>query len=189
MKRLLWVFAIAILVAAGAACRPGADESVSTVDVERAAAALQPFKEQLVAALTDALGEGGPHNAIRVCRERAPEIAASLSIDGVRMGRSSHRLRNPSNAPAPWVESLVQAFLENPGQATPRAVRLDDSTFGYVEPIRMVSFCLSCHGPSIEPELEAVIDDLYPEDRATGFRVGDLRGVFWVTMPLSSIGS
>ena len=40
--------------------------------------------------------------------------------------------------------------------------------------------CLNCHGKDIDREVVARIDALYPEDRARGYAVGDLRGVFWV---------
>ena len=159
--------------------------TVSAADRERARAALAPFKEQLVEALTGQLGEGGPENAIRICRERAPEIAAELSVNGVRMGRTSHKTRNPANAPEAWVEPLLAAYLEEPTNPKPRAVRLDETTFGYVEPIYVVHFCLSCHGPRVEPALLEEIQSLYPDDQATGFRADDLRGLFWVTMPLA----
>ncbi len=163
------------------ACRQAAPE-VPAEDLARAQAELLPFKEQMLDALTTSL-EAGPANAISVCRERAPEIAAALSVDGVEMGRTSHRLRNPKNAPPPWAEPLLAAYLEDPAREGPMAVYIDESTIGYVEPIRAVSFCLSCHGPAVEPELLEEIRSLYPEDRATEFRTGDLRGLFWLTMP------
>jgi hypothetical protein len=166
-----------------AACRQEPAE-VSPQDLERAQAALQPFKEKLVEALMGAINEGGAENAIAVCRERAPAIAAELSVGGVQMGRPSHRVRNPANAPRPWMEPLLAAYLEEPTNTKARAVRLDDATFGYVEPIYVMSFCLSCHGPSIEPGLQETIRSLYPEDQATGFHMNELRGLFWVTMPL-----
>lgn len=166
-----------------AACRQGA-EPVAPADIERAQQALVPFKEKLIGALTGALQEGGPGGAIAVCRERAPQIAAELSVGGVRMGRTSHKTRNPANEPEPWMEPLLAAYLEEPENTGPRAVRLDESTFGYVEPIYTVHFCLSCHGPSVESALLETISSLYPQDRATGFRANELRGLFWVTMPL-----
>ena len=166
-----------------AACRQE-PAGVPEQDLERAQAALQPFKAQLVDALMGAINEGGAENAIAVCRERAPEIAAELSVGGVQMGRTSHRVRNPDNAPRPWVQPLLTAYLEEPTDTEPRAVRLDDETFGYVEPIYVMSFCLSCHGPSIEPGLLQTIRSLYPQDQATGFHMSDLRGLFWVTMSL-----
>jgi len=173
---------VATLLLAGCqAAQPTAE--VSPREMEQAKNALEPFKEQLVDALTGALEEGGPETAIAICREKAPQIAAELSVDGIRMGRTSHRLRNPANAPEPWVEPLLAAYLEEPENSQPRAVRLDDSTIGYVEPIYAMSFCLSCHGPSLEPTLEETIRSLYPEDQATGFRMNDVRGLFWVTLP------
>lgn len=166
-------------------CGQAPPEPVGIADVESAQAALLPFKERLLAALTGALDEGGPVNAISVCRDEAPRIAAELSVDGVTMGRTSHRVRNPANAPEAWVEPLLAEYVEDPSLQEPRAVRLGDGTFGYVEPIRAAAFCMSCHGPSVEPELMAEIRSLYPEDQATGFKVGDLRGLFWVRLPLS----
>ena len=177
---VLCLAALACLLLPG--CAKEADEEIGEQEIERAQAALAPFKEQLQAALVGSL-EQGPENAIDVCRIEAPRIAASASTGGIRMGRTSHRLRNPDNALESWVEPILAAYLEDPEAAAPRAVRLDEGTIGYVEPIRLHHYCLKCHGPSVEPELTAKIRELYPEDRATDFRVGELRGVFWVTMP------
>jgi hypothetical protein len=180
------VLAVAFGLSAVLACQQaGERDPVSRAEMERAQETLAPFKSELVDALTGALGDGTPETAIHVCRERAPEIAARLSVDGVEMGRTSHKTRNPANAPRPWVEPLLAAYLEDPENAQPRAVYIDDSTVGYVEPIYVMSFCLSCHGPQIEPDLLSEIQSVYPEDRATGFRANDLRGLFWVTMPRS----
>jgi len=170
----------------------GCQESAETVpqaEMDRAQETLAPFKEELVDALMGTLQEGSPTDAIYVCRERAPEIAARLSVDGVRMGRTSHKTRNSANAPDPWIEPLLAAYLENPADTKPRAVFVDDSTLGYVEPIYVMSFCLSCHGSSIEPALLEEIQSVYPDDQATGFMANDLRGLFWVTMPRDETGS
>jgi len=180
------ILGVALLLAGCQAAQTTTE--VSPQEMERAKNTLQPLKEQLVDALTGALQEGDAESAIAVCREIAPQIAAELSVDGVRMGRTSHRLRNPDNAPEPWIEPLLAAYLEDPENPKPRAVRLDDSTIGYVEPIYAMSFCLSCHGPSIEPALNETILSLYPEDQATDFRMNDLRGLFWVTMPSDANG-
>jgi hypothetical protein len=181
------VFTVVLVMAGVMACQQASETTeVSEADMERARAALTPFKEELVEALMGALGEGGPETAIHVCRERAPEIAARLSVDGVQMGRTSHKTRNPSNAPQPWVEPLLAAYLEDPEETAPRAVHVNDTTVGYVEPIYVMSFCLSCHGPSVEEGLLAEIQSVYPEDQATGFKANDLRGLFWVTLPRST---
>jgi hypothetical protein len=49
---------------------------------------IKPFKKQLMAALKAGMQQGGPAEAIGVCREQAPQIAAGLSVDGVQMGRA-----------------------------------------------------------------------------------------------------
>ena len=44
--------------------------------------------------------------------------------------------------------------------------------------------CLQCHGTpnqDIAPETLAAIQKLYPDDKATGFKLGDLRGLWRVT--------
>lgn len=151
----------------------------------RGAALLAPFKQQLQQALQEGLAQG-PVAAISACRVKAPEIAGALSRDGVRMGRSSNRLRNPANAPSPWVAAILDDYLADPGRRAPRGVDLPDGRRGYVEPILTKPLCLSCHGESLAPAVEARIRELYPQDQATGFRVGDLRGVFWVEFPAGS---
>ena len=45
--------------------------------------------------------------------------------------------------------------------------------------------CLQCHGKvdDLAPEVRDVLAKNYPQDRATGFAAGDLRGWFWVEVP------
>lgn len=81
------------------------------------------------------------------------------------------------------MEPILARYLEQPGDRAPQSVALGDDRRGYVEPILLQPLCLTCHGASLAPELQSRIDELYPDDRATGFEVGDLRGVFWVEYP------
>jgi len=140
------------------------------------------FKRHLQDALRAGLTEG-PVEAIAACRLRAPEIASRLSRDGVRVGRTSHRLRNPANAPPDWVRPILDAYLANPSARTPRTTALPNGRSGYVEPILAQPLCLTCHGQALAPDVAARIRELYPEDEAVGFEVGDLRGVLWVELP------
>ena len=171
-----WSFVVAGLsLAAGVA---HADEAA----LARGAKLLAPFKSDLQQALRQGLAEG-PVEAIAACRLHAPEIAKAHSHDAVRVGRTSHRLRNPSNAPPDWVAPILDAYVASSAERAPRAVSLSGGTSGYVEPILLQPPCLACHGDALAPEVAARIGELYPEDRAVGFQVGDLRGVFWVELP------
>lgn len=151
-------------------------------ELARGAELLAPFKKNLQQALKSALAEG-PGEAIQVCRVKAPGIAEALSVDGVRVGRSSHRLRNPDNTAPGWVAPVMQAYLDDPSSRIPQVVELADKRWGYVEPIIVQPLCLTCHGSALAPEVAARISELYPEDRAVGFDAGDLRGVFWLEFP------
>ena len=159
----------------------GGSEPVSEAEIERAKAYLQPFKKQLRLALKEGLRDG-PNNAVWVCRDKAPGIAAGLTGDGIEIGRTSHRVRNPANAPKPWMEPLLAEYIDRGDDRAPRAVRLEDGSIGYVEPIYVQPLCLQCHGGDIPAPLESRIAELYPSDVATGFASGDFRGLFWVRL-------
>ena len=77
----------------------------------------------------------------------------------------------------------MQAYVGQRGNWQPVSVPLANGRRGYVEPIVMQPLCLACHGETLAPEVAEQIAAEYPEDRATGFRVGDFRGVFWVEYP------
>lgn len=145
-----------------------------------AAAAVASLKQELVAELTAAIAQGGPENAIEVCRVRAPQIARAASKPGLSVGRTSHKLRNPANLAPDWVAPLLAAYVAGERANEPAAVVLDGGRTGYVEPLATAPMCLACHGESIAPAVAAKLAALYPEDRATGFRAGELRGLAWV---------
>jgi hypothetical protein len=147
--------------------------------IRRGAETVAPFRSRLMAALQAGLAEG-PDRAIDACRVEAQAIAAASGGPGVTVGRSSHRLRNPANAPRPWVQPLLDGFVASPATAAPRAVALPGGGVGYVEPIVLQPMCLTCHGATLAPAVQARIAALYPRDEATGFAPGDLRGVFWI---------
>ncbi len=151
-------------------------------ELARGAELLAPFKQDLKKALKSGLAEG-PAEAIRVCRVKAPAIATALSVDGVRVGRSSHKLRNPDNTAPEWVSPVMRVYLDDPSSRKPHITELGADTWGYVEPIVVQPLCLTCHGSELPPDIAMQIADLYPEDRAVGFDVGDLRGVFWLEFP------
>jgi hypothetical protein len=159
---------------------------ISGKEIELAQAAVGSYKKALQTKLREALREG-PENAIDVCQIKAPEIAKGLSVDGVAVGRTSHRLRNPKNAPAPWLEPLLAAYL-NEGDDNPwRAVRLDDGSIGYAEPIYVQPVCLKCHGGDLTDTVARNIAGAYPDDEAVGFAAGEFRGLFWATLDAESL--
>lgn len=155
-------------------------------EVPRGAVLLGPMKTELKEALMAGM-QKGPSSAISVCKVQAPAIADSLSVEGVKIGRTSHRLRNPENRAPAWVNGVLQAYLRDDDDRPPQVVPLANGREGYVEPIMTQPLCLTCHGTNLAPDVAMQIDRMYPDDEATGFEVDDLRGVFWVEYPASAV--
>lgn len=176
------IVGIAALTVAAAAA------SAADAPAPRGAELIAPFKLELQQALKAGLAEG-PDEAVAACNTRAPAIAASRSVDGVRVGRTSHRLRNPANASPEWVEPILAAYLADASNRTPVTVEIGPGRAGYVEPIVMLPLCETCHGAAIPSELVSRIRALYPQDQATGFAAGELRGVFYVEYPVVEVAT
>ena len=163
----------------GAAPQPGDFPAAAA----RAQEALVPFKQSLMQALKQGMSEGGPVTAIDKCQLEAPVIAATLSTADIHVGRSSHKLRNPGNAPTDWQQAAIDHYLANPEDRAPQTYSLAKGLRGYVEPIIAQPLCLACHGTNLSPDVSKVLAEKYPHDQATGFKEGELRGIFWVTLP------
>ena len=151
--------------------------------MEVASAALMPFRMELMRTLGGAMEEGGPVHAIDTCNTQAQAVTASHQGE-VTLGRTSNRLRSPANTPQEWVAPILEAFAAaEPAELAPVVVELDDGGWGYAEPILLAQdLCLNCHGTKgeqISDEVQAILDERYPDDAATGYSVGDFRGIFW----------
>ena len=149
--------------------------------LRRAVAAQQEMAHTMMAELTSELESGGSAGAIVVCRDMAPMIADAVSTEhGLAIGRTSQRLRNPSNTGPEWVSMVVdEGFDELATFAGP------GGELGVTLPIRTAAPCLACHGPSdgLDSEILTALAENYPDDRAVDFAEGDLRGWFWVEVP------
>ncbi|MBL9156915.1 MAG: DUF3365 domain-containing protein [Verrucomicrobiales bacterium] len=187
------IFLIPLLLAGGVSCnRPTADESkadmgvVSPAEGERAAvigaAAAKTLMENLGGQLKAALAAGGPVSAIRVCQQVAMPLtgAAGSSIEGVSVRRVTLKPRNPANQPDA-TDSAVLAAMQ--AQAKPEVeIRRVDGTIRYYHPLPVQEVCLTCHGDpaTFPPELSSILVELYPDDKATGYQTGELRGAIRV---------
>lgn len=150
------------------------------------------FATELQSTLLAAIEADGPASAIGVCKHAAPQIAAAQASEGWTLSRTALRVRNPGNAPTVWQRDVLlswQAQLdagEVEDVASLEWFELHDGQLRYMRAIPLGGVCLGCHGPveQISDEVKAALAEQYPEDQATGFEVGQLRGAFVVTGPL-----
>ena len=149
---------------------------------DRALAARDAMFTSLKGRLMEVVGSEGPAAAISVCSKEAPQIAKQVSEEhGLKIGRTSFRLRNPDNATPTWAKQLVADRVAEPTYLT------QEGKFAALLPIRIQAQCLMCHGPedTIPPPVKEALAEHYPKDQATGFQDGDLRGWFCVEVPAS----
>ena len=147
---------------------------------DKALLARDAMFKSLKGRLVEVVGTEGPVAAIEVCSREAPQIADQVSQEhGLAIGRTSFRLRNPDNSPPEWAARLVEDRVAEPTYLT------NDGRFAALLPIRLQPECLMCHGQEGEilPAVADALAEHYPQDKATGFREGDLRGWFWVEVP------
>lgn len=197
MKRKRWGAALAALVVLWPATGLPGDSSAEEEALSRSRSAVASLQRALLHALSEALTEGGAFVAVEVCREKAPLLAEAVSKEnGVPVRRTALKVRNPDNAPDEWERTVLQDFDERCRQGEdPRTmerweVRSEEGrpVFRYLKAISMGEPCLRCHGPSLEETLARRLRELYPKDRAVGFRAGDLRGAFSVRVFLRPRG-
>jgi hypothetical protein len=194
MKRLVTQLGLVILATAG--CNDKSKETVKTTGVkdnalqiiagsiltESEKSGLLAAKEELFTRLSgrlmNAMSTNGPAAAIEVCQVEAKSIAEEVGKGAnVKIGRTGVRLRNTTNQPPSWALKLVADRTD-----TPVFAKLSDERSVALLPIKLQAQCLMCHGPSeqISSDVKEKLTELYPQDQATGFSEGELRGWFWV---------
>lgn len=204
MTKTVWSWWRSLAAIGGAVALAGcAAESEPTADpppldeaavAARSAPIAQAFAADLKTQLKSALETGGPKSAVSVCSQVAPALAEAASEEsGARVTRIAARNRNPAGGVPPEWRAHYEALAAAPtadGKPAKRIWRADDGQVHFLSAIPMAEKpCSTCHGRDIDPALKAHIESLYPEDAATGFAPGDLRGALLISWPAGSFSA
>jgi Protein of unknown function (DUF3365) len=153
---------------------------------QRAQQAFAKFQATLIQRMNDELARGGPAAALSVYRDEAARLTANLGREyNMRIGRTSHRLRNAHNVPPQWAAPYVKESLAADAKAAPTWVVDMGPIVGVIAPLETREACTLCHGPQdkLPPAIVNAIRASYPGDRATGFSAGQVRGWIWAEVP------
>ncbi|MFZ5628388.1 MAG: Tll0287-like domain-containing protein [Spirochaetota bacterium] len=180
------LLATSLLVLTGCGKKPLAEEQA----LRFAAATMQDVLPGMIKTLQEKVTKEGAAAAVPFCREFAPSYGkektgewaakarAELGASSFRFRRVSVKNRNPNNAPETRQAEILQQWES--GQIKP-AFYQAEGKFYTMHPIRVAQpLCLSCHGDAatLDKKAAAEIAKLYPQDKATGYKLGDLRGAF-----------
>jgi hypothetical protein len=165
------------------------EEKVSQVpekeneQITRGNAAVKAVFASLSSELKAALQREGVPGAVQYCNTRALPITDSVSQAlGVSVQRVTNQPRNAQNKLTEADEAAWAHFAATKPAVKPAGI-LDDSNVFY-KPIFVQPLCLNCHGTPGKDLMEenyAAIKELYPEDKAINYSMGDLRGLWKVS--------
>lgn len=132
-----------------------------------------------------ALQDGGVQHAVDYCHLQANPITDSISkVYEAEISRISDKFRNPANKPGELDLTVIEAYKKqlSEGQELQPHLELTSDQVIFYSPILLLNpACLQCHGEpasTMEQENYELIKSRYPEDLATGYKLGDLRGVW-----------
>ena len=183
------VLAAAILLSVASA---NAQEPAWVGEARKVAGSVPP---KLLAVLTEEIGKNGPEGAILVCRDKAPQLAKAASDEtGWSVRRVSLRNRNPRAVPDGWERAALEDFDRRAasGESATTLEKAEIVTEGgtqsyrYMRALPTQPLCLNCHGSpeQLTPAVLEKLKALYPDDKAVGYRPGDIRGAITIRKPV-----
>jgi hypothetical protein len=145
--------------------------------------------EKIRSLLLQEIDKGGFSSAVRVCSELAQEMTLQFNAQtGHHVRRISLKYRNPKNVPDAYEQRKLEEFniLNQKKELSKEYSEIVEEQgkkyLRYLRPLIVAPVCVNCHGPkeNIPPEVKTILAERYPDDRATGFLVGDVRGAITV---------
>jgi len=165
------------------------DDNLDTLNAE-AMAIVKKFAGSLKPQLKAALESGGPVNAIEVCSTQAPDIANKLGIEnGWDIKRVSLKARNSHSAkPDAWETRVLQDFNDRQaaGESAKKMTHSEmmGDEFRFMKAQGVEPICLTCHGEKLSSPVFEALQKHYPDDMATGYSLGQIRGAFSLSKKL-----
>lgn len=150
--------------------------------VQQAQIKVKEFGGALLHTVQSSMQAGGAEQAIQSCQLLAPQLANQASSNGWEVARTSLKVRNPANQPDAWEQQVLEKFAQQAVQGVAvselKYTEFVEGKFRYMQAIEIKQPCLACHGQQISPQIQEKLTQLYPNDQAIGYQLGELRGAF-----------
>ena len=163
----------------------GTGKAVDTADILKQGDSItNRVQKLLLSNVMQAMKAGGPVNAVAFCNVHALSLTDSLEGEyNCIIQRVSDKYRNPANKPTETdLEVMTKMSSTNPMK--PLLVT-ENGRMIYYKPIKIaMPACLTCHGGAgkeIDSKTLEIISQKYLGDLATGYKEGDLRGLWKIT--------
>jgi len=147
----------------------------------------QSLLKQLAPKLKHELQTNGLMSAMAFCNENAYILTEEINLrqlEGTSVKRISLQERNPANIPSADEKEVLESMqeLHKKKKLPSFIVKEKDKSYKYYKPLVIKKeVCLKCHGDiSKNEELSSFMKEHYPEDKATNYKMNDLRGAILV---------
>jgi hypothetical protein len=186
MNRKIFLFAVVVISSLLLNC---SDKEIEVTEEQ---------KEQMRTTTADFMGElknillnqmqiNGVISALDVCSDTAQVLTNEFGLQGgVFIRRVSFKNRNKNNFPDDYEQNVLNSFHEMMSnnkldEKTEQVELVKEGEFTYLrymKPILIQPECLNCHGNenTMREEVSKQIAERYPDDKARGYKPGDLRG-------------
>ncbi len=145
------------------------------------------FMVQLKNILIKQIKSEGTLSAVAVCSDTAQVLTNNFGLKkGVYIKRVSFKNRNKHSVPDEFEARILKEFeqikkegkLNSDTEHFEIIIENDYQYLRYMKPIKIGAACLKCHGneEKISTEVKELIVKKYPDDKAVGYKNGDLRG-------------
>ncbi|WCO02865.1 c-type heme family protein [Psychroserpens ponticola] len=129
----------------------------------------------------------GVIEALAFCNEQAYPLTDSMSVvHNANIKRVSDKPRNQNNQANSFEINKIETFkkqLKNKLEIEPIVAEIEEKVHVYY-PIITNDMCLKCHGTpnqSVTNETLNKLQQLYPNDKALGYNINEIRGIWSVT--------
>lgn len=116
-------------------------------------------------------------------------VGAAASTDLLSFRQTSLKYRNPKNKPDFYEDAVLKKLDRgtiDPSKIYSERVTTDGQAFlRMYKPLIISASCLICHGTA--DSIPPLIKELYKEDLATGYKLGDIRGVISAKKRVSDV--
>ena len=144
-------------------------------------------KGQLGKNLMGTIKKKGTKEAVTFCNERAYALTDSMeTVNNAKIKRVSDKPRNQNNKANAVELAHIESFktMVTSQEEVKPIVEEEGNTVHFYLPITTNSMCLQCHGTpnkELKTDTYKTIKGLYPNDKAIGYDVNQVRGIWSIT--------
>ncbi|MFK7947242.1 MAG: DUF3365 domain-containing protein [Saprospiraceae bacterium] len=130
----------------------------------------------------------GTESAISFCNTRAYPLTDSMAIfHDVIIKRVSDKPRNTKNQANETELAHIETFKNTliSGEEIKPIIEEKGKAIRFYAPIKTNEMCLQCHGKkeNLAKRVNTKLANLYPNDKATGYEINEIRGIWSIEFP------